>query len=47
MRGDGERRQRRFVEAGQDQLLLARIRIDVAHREDARDVGLEFFGVDL
>jgi hypothetical protein len=34
------------VEARQNQLLLARIGVDVAHREHARDVGLEFLGVD-
>ena len=44
---DRERRERRLVEAGQDQLLLARIGVDVAHREDAGDAGLEFLGVDL
>ena len=31
-----ERRERRFVEAGEDQLLLARIGVDVADGEDAR-----------
>ena len=35
------------MESGQDQFLLAGIRIDVAHGEDSRDVGLEFFGIDL
>jgi hypothetical protein len=38
--------QRGFVEAAQDQLLLAGIGVDVAHREDARDAGLELLGVD-
>jgi hypothetical protein len=38
--------QRRFVEARQDELLLARVGVDVAHREDARDAGLELLGVD-
>ena len=43
----GERHQRRFVEGRQDQLLLARIGVDVTDREHARDVRLEFLGVDL
>jgi hypothetical protein len=47
VRGDREGRQRRFVEARQDQLLLAGVRIDVAHREHARDAGLELLGVHL
>jgi hypothetical protein len=34
------------VEARQDQLLLARIGVDVAHGEDARHIGLELLGVD-
>jgi hypothetical protein len=38
--------QRRLVEARQDQLLLARIGVHVAHREDARRAGLELLGVD-
>src|SRR5450830_690 len=38
--------QRSFVEARQDQLFLAWVGVDVAHREDARNVGFELFGVD-
>ena len=41
-----EGRERGLVEAGQDQLLLARIGVDVADREDARHAGLELLGVD-
>jgi hypothetical protein len=37
--------QRRFVEARQDELLLARVDVDVTHREDAGDAGLELLGV--
>ena len=40
------RHQRDFVEAGQDQLELARIGVDVADREDAGNVGLERLGAD-
>ena len=36
---DGERRQRRFVESGENQFLLARIGVDVAHGVDAGDAG--------
>src|SRR5882672_11294337 len=42
---DGERRQRGLVEAGQDQLLLARVGIDIANGEHARQAGLEFLGI--
>src|SRR4029077_8142757 len=42
-----ERGQRRLVEPGQDQLLLARVGIDVADGEDAGHAGLELLGVDL
>ncbi|MCY1231998.1 hypothetical protein D9M72_444650 [compost metagenome] len=35
------------MEARQDQLLLAGVGVDVAHREDARDIGLELLGVHL
>src|SRR5208337_1416248 len=42
---NGERRQGRFMEAAQNQLLLAGIGVDVADREDARHAGLELFGV--
>jgi hypothetical protein len=35
------------VEAAQDQLLLARVGVDVANREDAVNGRLEFRGVDL
>jgi hypothetical protein len=41
-----ECRQRRFVKARQDQLLLARIGIDIAHREDAGHVGFKLLGID-
>src|SRR4029077_20683611 len=40
------RHQRDLVEAGEDQLELARIGVDVADREDARDVGLELLSID-
>ena len=40
------RHQRALVEAGQDQLELARIGVDVADREDAGLAGLERRGVD-
>ena len=39
---DPLRRQRAFVEAGQDQLQLAGVGVDVADGENARHVGLEF-----
>ena len=35
------------MKARQDQLLLARIGVDITHREDARRVGGESFGIDL
>src|SRR5512137_1032152 len=38
---DRERRERRLVEAAQDQLFLARVGVDVADRKDARHAGLE------
>src|SRR5204862_3907625 len=44
---DRERGQRRLVESGQDQLLLARIGVDVADRKDPGEAGLELLGVDL
>src|SRR5580704_514716 len=44
---DRERGERRLVEAGQDQLLLARVGVDVAHREDSREARLELLGVHL
>ena len=40
------RRQRRLVEAAQDELEFSRISVDVADREIAGMVGLELFGVD-
>src|SRR5688572_30276663 len=40
------RHQRRLVKAGQDQLQLARIGVDVADREDTRLAGLERAGID-
>src|SRR5215213_3624993 len=40
------RRQRALVEAGEDQLQLARIGVDVADGEDAGNVGLELLRVD-
>jgi hypothetical protein len=43
----GESGQRGFVKAAQDQLLLARIGVDVADGENARHAGLKFFGIDL
>src|SRR5256884_2799053 len=44
---DRERGERRLVESGQDQLLLARIGVDVADRKDPGEAGLELLGVDL
>ncbi len=44
---DREGRQRRLVEAAENQLLLAGVRVDVAHGINAGDIGLEFLGVDL
>ena len=38
--------QRRLVKPAQDQLLLARVGVDVADGEDARYVGFELLGVD-
>src|SRR5690349_6543727 len=43
----GECRQGRFMEAGQDQLLLPWIGIDVANREDARHIGFKPLCADL
>ena len=43
---DRERGERRFVEAADDELLLARIGVDVADREDPRRRGLEARRVD-
>ena len=43
---DREGGERRLVEAADDELLLARIGVDVADREDARRRGLEARGVD-
>src|SRR5262245_46508853 len=40
------RHQRGLVEAGEDELELARVPVDVADREDAGHVGLERRGVD-
>jgi len=40
------RHQRALVESGQDQLDLARIPVDVADGENARDAGFKSFGVD-
>src|ERR1700750_260180 len=40
------RHQRDLVEAGQDELELARIGVDVANGEDAGLAGLERFGID-
>ena len=40
------RRERALVEAGEDQLQLARIGVDVADGEDAGGRGLEFLGID-
>src|SRR5262245_19448464 len=45
--GDRKRRERRLVEAAQDQLLLAGIGVDVADREDPGLAGLELRGVDV
>src|ERR1700684_538106 len=44
---NSERSEARFVEAAQDQLLLTRVGIDVADREDAGHAGLEVLGVHL
>jgi hypothetical protein len=44
---DRERCERRLVETAQNQLLLARVRVDVADREDAVNGRLEFRRVDL
>src|SRR6185437_14954036 len=44
---DGEGGERRFVKARQDELLLAGIGVDVAHREDSRQGRLELLGVHL
>src|SRR5690606_40300326 len=43
---DGERGQGRFVEAGKDELLFSRIRIDIPDGEHTRDVGLKLLRVD-
>src|SRR6476646_8047248 len=43
---DRERGERRLVEAADDELLLARIGVDVADREDPGRRGLEARGVD-
>src|SRR5450631_1730519 len=43
---DRERGERRFVEAADDELLLARIGVDIADREDPRRRGLEARRVD-
>jgi hypothetical protein len=42
----GERRERRLVESGQDELFLAGIVVDVADREDAGDARLEARRID-
>src|SRR5207302_7340477 len=42
---DRERGERRLVESGQDQLLLARIGVDVADRKDPGEAGPELLGV--
>src|ERR1700686_4883988 len=44
---DGERRQRGFVKARQDQLFLPRVGIDIADGKNTRQARLEFLGVDL
>src|ERR1700722_5417121 len=44
---DAEGRQRSLVKAAQNQLLLARIGVDVADRENAGHAGLEALSVDL
>src|SRR5579863_2243172 len=44
---DGERRQRGFVKARQDQLFLTRVGIDIADGKNTRQARLEFLGVDL
>src|SRR6185437_929583 len=44
---DAESGERRLVEARQDELFLAGIGVDVAHREDARQTGLEFLRIHL
>src|ERR1700734_123030 len=44
---DAEGRQRRLMKAAQNELLLARIGVDVADRENAGHAGLEVLGVDL
>src|ERR1700679_3112463 len=43
---NGECRQRRLMKAAQYQLLLARIGVDVADREDARHVRLKPLRID-
>ena len=40
-----ERSQGSFVEARQNQFFLAWVSIDITNRENARNVGLEFFSV--
>src|SRR5271166_2908064 len=47
MQLNGECRERRLVKARKNQLLFARIGVDVADREDPGDAGLEFLGIDL
>ena len=42
-----ERRQRGFVEPRQNQLLLPRVSIDIAHGEHTRERCLKLFGVDF
>ena len=44
---NGERRERGFMKAAQDELLLAGIGVDVADGEDSRDAGLELLGIHL
>src|SRR5579863_5885267 len=44
---DGKSGERSLVKAAQDELLLARIGVDVADREDAGNAGLEFLRIHL
>ena len=45
--GDGKSSQRTLMKAAQDELLLARINVDVTDREDAGDIGLKLLRIDL
>src|SRR5215469_2409536 len=42
---DGEGRERRLVKSGQDELLLARVGVDVADGEHAEETRLELLGI--